>query len=129
VASSQLGVAIAGALGRADLALERSYTLRRAAAGHLRYLFVSPKVLDLVLPVLHHAGTRLARVVVDEAHLVLNWGVPASTTSDPDTQPQLPSTEPRPKHQPRPRWNPDPSRAPPSPPLAPPPPRTHPHTP
>ena len=95
MASSQLGVAIAGALGRADLARERSYTLRLAAAGYLRFLFVAPELLGLVLPVLRHAGTHLARIVVDEAHLVREWGVPASTTSNP-TPPRIPSTQPNP---------------------------------
>ena len=94
MASPQLGVPIAGALGRADSARERSFTLRLAAAGALRFLFLPPELLELALPVLHHARTRLARVVIDEAHLVSAWGVRAATThTTPTPQPQLlPST-------------------------------------
>lgn len=93
MASPQLGVPIAGALGRADSARERSFTLRLAATGGLRFLFLPPELLELALPVLHHARTPLARVVIDEAHLVSAWGVRAATTrTTPTPQSQLPST-------------------------------------
>ena len=82
VACERLGVAVAGALGGADTARERTFTLRRAAAGLLALLFVSPELLPVVLPVLRAARTRLARIVVDEAHLCGAWGVRPLTTSN-----------------------------------------------
>lgn len=75
MASRVPGVAIAGALGGADLCSQRSVTLRLAAAQQLRLLFLGPEQLSTVLAVLAAAGTHLDLVVVDEAHLLGVWGV------------------------------------------------------
>lgn len=53
---------------------ERLATLRAAAAGELRLLYVSPEGLPRVAGDLATVGARVALLAVDEAHCVSEWG-------------------------------------------------------
>lgn len=66
--------AAAAALNSATDSATQATTLGDAASGRLRLLYVSPERLPRLIDELALCGARVARLAVDEAHCIVEWG-------------------------------------------------------
>ena len=75
-ALNEKGIEIVGAIYSGQSASERDDVFERMRAGRARLVYIAPERLrdSMLLATLAHTHTRVAQVVIDEAHCVYMWG-------------------------------------------------------